>query len=86
MTVSLAAAKKISQDAAMGAVLSELDDIFAIKEEQRMSLKAFHQLTCQSPEVGSGRVAGNHVSRQSDTDEFCFINYMRFHSRASDMV
>lgn len=58
MTVSLAAAKEISQDAAMGAEFSELDDIFAIKEEQRMSLKAFHQMTCQSPEIGSGRSFG----------------------------
>lgn len=39
--LNLAAAKEISVDAALAAVLSELHDICALKEELRMILKAF---------------------------------------------
>lgn len=38
-TTSLAAAKEISMDAAAGAFLSEQDDIFTLKDEQRTALK-----------------------------------------------
>lgn len=37
----MAGAKEISVDAAIAAVVSLLDGIFAIKEERRMALKAF---------------------------------------------
>lgn len=37
----MAAAKEISIDAAVAAVLSELDEISALKEGQRMALRAF---------------------------------------------
>lgn len=39
--MNLTAANEISVDAAVTAVLSELDGIFTLKEEQRMTLKAF---------------------------------------------
>lgn len=41
MTVSLAAAKKVSSDAAVGSVFSELNGIFALKAERRTALTGF---------------------------------------------
>lgn len=41
MTASLAAANEISMNAALEAVLSELDDIFALKDRERRALEAF---------------------------------------------
>lgn len=41
MTVSLAIAKKISVDDAVAAVLSEVEGMLALKDEQRMALKVF---------------------------------------------
>lgn len=41
MTGSLAADKDFSVDVAVQAVLSELDRVFTLKEEQRRGLKAF---------------------------------------------
>lgn len=42
-TVSLAAAKETSVDAAIAAVLSEPSGIFTLRKEQRMALWAFYQ-------------------------------------------
>lgn len=41
MTASLAAAREISLDAAVAAVLSALDDIFPYKKNKRMSMRTF---------------------------------------------
>lgn len=41
MTASLANAKEISVDPAVVALLSELNDIFTLIEEQRAALKVF---------------------------------------------
>lgn len=38
----MTAAKEVSVDAAIASVLSELDNIYLLKEEQRTALKACH--------------------------------------------
>lgn len=42
-TASLALIKNTSVDVAVLAVLSEVEDVFALKEEQRMALKDFSE-------------------------------------------
>lgn len=42
----MAAAKEISLEAAIVAVLSEVDGIFSLKEEQQSALKAFLSVHC----------------------------------------